>query len=53
MSNTDSIDEGTKRILLEADNDDSKESVKKEKKVTNQSDDKWESNDRETDDSEW
>ncbi len=57
MSNNDSIDEETKRILSEVDSDDSKESNNKNKgKTWNQKDDNgndWETNDMETPDSEW
>ncbi len=51
MSNNDSIDEETKRILAEADSDDSKESVKKDKPKP--PDDRWETNTIDDDDSEW
>ncbi len=60
MSNNDSLDEETKAILAGVDSDDSKKSIPKEKKVTEDADehqigkdDKWETNDEETPDSEW
>ncbi len=63
MSNNDSLDEETKRILAEVDADaqsstnDSKESSKSEKpKITTYTDDEgneWETNTKDTPDSEW
>ncbi len=50
MSNNDSIDEETKRILAEADSDDSKESTKPEPKKSTID---WETNKEDDDDSEW
>ncbi len=50
MSNNDSIDEETKRILAEVEPDDSKESNNKKQK---KSDIEWETNTVEDDDSQW
>ncbi len=51
MSNNDSIDEETKRILTEVDADDSNESskIKKDKSKKIQ----WETNEEDSPDSEW
>ncbi len=51
MSNTDPIDDETKRILAEVDSDDSKESEKAKKET--QDNDRWERNNIDDDDSEW
>ncbi len=58
MSNNESLDEETKRILTEVDSNDSKESNNPKK--SDKKDDKkyndgteWETNDRDTADSEW
>ncbi len=59
MSNNDSIDEETKRILAEVDADDSKESNKSKKKYPDKTitikydEDGYETNSKETPDSEW
>ncbi len=56
MSNNDSLDEETKRILAEVNPDDSKESKKEDKKNKagyNIDDDGFETNDMESPDSEW
>ncbi len=65
MSNNDSLDEETKRILAEVDSDDSKESnnIKKDEGKNNKfkggkdynppEDIRWETNTEETPDSEW
>ncbi len=54
MSNNDSIDEETKRILSEVDSNDSKESNKTKKDdKTKDTGIEWETNDEETPDSEW
>ncbi len=58
MSNNDSIDDETKRILAEVDSDDSKESKPKKKYpdrtiTIKYDDDGYETNSQETPDSEW
>ncbi len=59
MSNNDSIDDETKRILAEVDADDSKESIpnkSERKKITGEITDdgiQWETNTEESPDSEW
>ncbi len=50
MSNNDSIDEETKRILAEVDADDSKESKKVNEKKSKVP---WETNEEDTPDLEW
>ncbi len=56
MSNNDSIDEETKRILAEVGSNDSKESSKNKGKTWTEKDEngvEFETNDKDTDDSEW
>ncbi len=53
MSNNDSIDEETKRILAEVDSDDSKESKPIKKKYETNDDKQWETNNIEDPDTDW
>ncbi len=50
MSNNDSLDEETKRLLAEVETDDSDESKSKKRKSYETV---WETNSEDTDDSEW